>query len=362
MIDNTYYWYGVSMTVYIVTCWLFSAMRAFHTCQQPKKNRAYIWPDRKLQIIIYSMATLLLPYVFDPTSPSAWQLVKSYFPATYYFYCGVLMFMFFGTVKQRNRWKNISWVFAIFIIIAMTPLVINAWVPGEVLSAKGIEMQQWIVLAVSLLSIPYCLFSMWKVWGCIAEARDDNYSNPDDFPLAYAQRVWLSPVILTPFLWPAFLTDNPTVLAYLLLPLSVFNVILLLTVMPVWRRGVILSQNIDDETEADAETEVREHVLMEERMDEIAKKIEEYVDQQKGYLNPHLKIDQVVEYCATNRTYVSRTFKERFGGFFNYVNRLRLDHYERYMQQNKTATKDLAAQESGFSSYQAYYNASRRLQ
>ena len=69
-----------------------------------------------------------------------------------------------------------------------------------------------------------------------------------------------------------------------------------------------------------------------------------------------------MEYCATNRTYVSRTFKERFGGFFNYVNRLRLDHYERYMQQNKTATKDLAAQESGFSSYQAYYNASRRLQ
>jgi AraC-like DNA-binding protein len=350
------------MTVYIVTCWLFSAMRAFHTCQQPKKNRSYIWPDRKLQIIIYSMATLLLPYVFDPTSPSAWLLVKSYFPATYYFYCGVLMFMFFGTVKQRSRWKNISWVFAIFIIIAMTPLVINAWVPGEVLSAKGIEMQQWIVLAVSLLSIPYCLFSMWKVWGCIAEARDDNYSNPDDFPLAYAQRVWLSPLFLTPFLWPAFLTDNPTVLAYMLLPLSVFNVILLLTVMPVWRRGVILSQNIDDETEADAETEVREHVLMEERMDEIAKKIEEYVDEQKGYLNPHLKIDQVVEYCATNRTYVSRTFKERFGGFFNYVNRLRLDHYERYMQQNKTATKDLAAQESGFSSYQAYYNASRRLQ
>ena len=92
---------------------------------------------------------------------------------------------------------------------------------------------------------------MWKVWGCIAEARDDNYSNPDDFPLAYAQRVWLSPLFLTPFLWPAFLTDNPTVLAYMLLPLSVFNVILLLTVMPVWRRGVILSQNIDDETEAD---------------------------------------------------------------------------------------------------------------
>lgn len=362
MIDKTYYWYGIVMVVYILTCWFFSAMRAFHTCQQPKKNRSYIWPDRKLQIIIYLMATLLLPYVFDPTSPSAWMLVKSYFPATYYFYCGALLFMFFGTVKQRSRWKNISWVVSLFIIIAMTPLVINAWVPGEVLSEKGLQMQQWIVLGVSLLSIPYCALSMWKVWKCIVEARDNNYSNPDDFPLAYARRVWLAPLILTPFIWPGFITDNPMVMACVLLPLSVFNVILLLTVMPMWRRGIILSQSEESDAEADAETEVREHVLMEERMDEIAKKIEEYVEEQKGYLNPHLKIDQVVEYCATNRTYVSRTFKERFGGFFNYVNRLRLEHYEQYMQENRNTTKDIAAQKSGFSSYQAYYNASRRLQ
>lgn len=59
---------------------------------------------------------------------------------------------------------------------------------------------------------------------------------------------------------------------------------------------------------------------------------------------------------------LSLTFEERFGGFFNYVNSLRLDYYEQYMQQHPTTTKDIAAQESGFSSYQAYYNASRRLQ
>ena len=357
MIDNENYWYGIAMTVYILSCWFFSIMRFFHTCQQPKEHRSYIWPDRKLQIVIYMMSAFLLPYVWNPASPAAWLLVKTYFPATYYFYCGVLIFMFFGSVKQRNRWKSLSWLAAIIVIIAMAPLVINAWIPGGVLTEKGIEMQVWIVLGASVLMIPYCAFSMWQVWRCIVEARDDNYSNPDDFPLTYAERVWLSPLILTPFIWPAFLTDSPKVMVWMILPLSVFNIILLINVMPAWRRGIIMSHS----EESDAEVENHEHLLMEERMNQIAEKIEEFIKEKQGFLDPHLKMDQIVDYCGTNRTYVSRTFKERFGGFFNYVNQLRLEHYEQYIQEHKNTTKDIAAQESGFSSYQAYYKAAQRI-
>ncbi len=355
--NKEYYWYGVALVVYILSCWFFSIIRAFHTCQQPKSRRAYIWPDRKLQIIIFMMSAVLLPYVADPTSPAAWLLVKCYYPASYYFYCGVLLFMFFGSVKQWSRWKTVSWVVAILVIIALAPLAINAWMPGDVFSEKGLEIQVWIVWGVSLLTIPYCVFSMWKVWKCIVEARDENYSNPNDFPLAYAQRVWLSPLLLTFLVWPAFLTDSPAVMAWMQLPLSVFNVVLLLVVMPAWRRGVIFSQEEDTEPETDS----HENVLMEERMNQIAMKIEEYVKEKRGYLDPHLRMEQVVDYCCTNRTYVSRTFNERFGGFFNYVNQLRLKHYEQYMRQHKNCTKDYAAQESGFSSYQAYYKASQRL-
>ena len=60
MIDNEYYWYGIAMTIYLLSCWFFSIMRIFHTCQQPKERRAYIWPDRKLQAIIYLMSRYLL--------------------------------------------------------------------------------------------------------------------------------------------------------------------------------------------------------------------------------------------------------------------------------------------------------------
>lgn len=358
MINNEYYWYGISMACYILSCWFFSIMRIFHTCQQPKEHRSYIWPDRKLQAIIYMMATCMLPYVIDPTNNAAWLLAKCYYPTTYYFYCGVLFFMFFGSVKQRNKWKTLSWVAAIFVIIAMAPLVINALIPGGFLNEKGLELQMWLVKIVSLLMFPYCFFSMWKVWQCILESRDDNYSNLDDFPLAYAKRVWLSPILLTLFIWPAFLTDSPRVMAWMNLPLTIFNVVLLINVMPAWRRGIIMSHSEEIE---EYEEESHERLFMEERMNQIAEKIEEYIKEKQGYLDPHLKMDTIVEYCGTNRTYASRTLKERFGGFFNYVNQLRLEHYERYLQEHKNTTKEVAAQESGFSSYQAYYKAAQRL-
>ena len=347
------------MVCYIFSCWFFSIIRIFHTCRQPKEHRSYIWPDRKLQAIIYMMATCMLPYVFNPTNDAAWQLVKAYYPTTYYFYCGVLLFTFFGSVKQRNKWKTISWVAAIFVIIALAPLVINAWIPGGLLSVEGLTLQMWLVKVVSLLMIPYCIFAMWKVWQEILEARDDNYSNLDDFPLAYAQRVWLSPVILTPFLWPGLLTDSPRIMAWMNLLLTIFNIVLLINVMPAWRRGIIMSHSEDIEVEEEEET--HERLFMEERMNQIAEKIEEYIKEKQGYLDPHLKMDNIVEYCGTNRTYASRTLKERFGGFFNYVNQLRLEHYEQYLQEHNNTTKDIAAKESGFSSYQAYYKAAQRL-
>ena len=46
---NEVYYYGLAAMIYITTCWTFVTVRWFHTCQEPKERRSYIWPDRKLQ-------------------------------------------------------------------------------------------------------------------------------------------------------------------------------------------------------------------------------------------------------------------------------------------------------------------------
>ena len=351
-----HYYYGLAALMYLTTCWMFAAVRWWHTCKQPKSAQRYIWPDRKLQCLLYCCASVLLPYVYDPTNPMAWLLIKSYFPATYYFYCGVLLLCFFGTVKQWNKWKTVSWAAAIMVIGAMLVPVLNAWLPTSILSAEGLNVWQYVVMIESFVMVVYVMLAMWQVKRWMDEARDANYSNPDDFPADYASRVWLFPVILTPLVWPAYLLDSPRLMAIQNVLLAVSNVCLLITVMPVWRRKAILATpEADQSQESDDQTD-------DELIAQTALEIEAYVRDQQAYLNPHLKIDDVVSHCQLGRSYVSLTFSRRFKSFAYYVNSLRLAHFDQYVTDHPEETKESAALVSGYSSYNSYYRAKQKIE
>lgn len=352
-----YYYYGIAATACIVSFWIFAAVRWWHTCNTPKHLRQYIWPDRKLQIAFALIATVLLPYVIDPTSPSAWLLMKSYLLVCGYFYCAVLLLCFFGSVKQWNRWISISCIAAFIVLVPLVPMVLNAWIPGGILDPWGEKIISRLVVIVALLMMGFSALVMWRVWNWMIEISDNNFSNPDDFPLGYAKRVWFAPLIYSPILWPAFLLDSPAVMAVQNLLMAVMTTGLLITVLPVWRRMAIIREDNDKSEEADAVSDD----LSTERMNEIAQKIEEYVSEQQGYLDEHLKIEHVVRVCGYNRTYISHVFQDRFGGFYHYVNVLRLKHFDQYLKDHPEMTKDTAARASGFSSYQAYYRAKERI-
>ena len=359
ILSDDYYWYGLSALAYIVTCWVFAAVRHFHHCNTPKERRDYIWPDAKMQVRIYLCGTVLLPYVLNPQSEAAWLLMKSYFPCAYYFYCGSLLFCFFGSVRQWKMWKTYHLIAAIITIMAMTPFVVHAWWPGGILGQESIRFCSAVAVVVSILMMVYAGIAMWQVWQWMRLARDVNYSNPEDFPTEYAHRVWLSPIVLMPLLWPAYIFDSPMLMAVLCVPLSVFNVVLLLNVLPAWRRATILSDSVEDEM--DMETDVPAE-LVEERTSRIAAEIEDFINTESAYLDPHLKLEQVVERCSFSRKYVSQVLSERFGGFSGYVNGLRIAYYDHYRSQHPHSTEDAAAEASGFTSYNAYVKAKERLQ
>ena len=357
---NYCYLYGVSAAVYLTTCWVFAAVRWFHTCREPKEHHDYLFPDRKLLVVIYLCASVLLPYVLNPASPSAWMLWKSYFPGTYYFYGGALFFCFFGTVKRWERWRKTVHFASVITLAAMLPLVLNAWVPNGIMGADMTRIWYFVIAAVGVFMMGYCGVAMWQTLRWMRETRDENYSNPDDFPEMYARRVWLMPVWLTPLLWPGYLLDNPNVAAVCNIVLGLFNIILLLITMPPWRRMGVVSDP-EEETGEQEEDDWRDEQAV-ERAKKISEEIERFVKKGKGFLDPHLKIDNVVDHCSYSRTYVSHVFKTRYGGFSRYVNTLRLEYYDRYLAQHPAATKDTAAQESGFISYIAYYKVKERLE
>ena len=364
---NDIYWYGIAAAAYLTSCWVFAAIRWFHTCQAPKESHDFLWPDRRLLVIIYMVSVVLIPYVLNPTSPSAWTLWKSYFPGTYYFFGGALFFCFFGTIKRWEKWRVTVRTTAAITTVVMLPLAVDAWTSGSLMSRELSRLWQYAVTVLGIGMMIYSTLAVRQTILWMHESRDENYSNPDDFPMEFARRVWLLPIVMTLFVWPPFLLDSPKVMAVMNVLLSVFNIVMLIFVLPAWRRQSLVleeepseysesSDNIEDSDNSesmDAFAREREHKIVEE--------IEQYVRDKKGYLDAHLKLENVVEHCSYSRSYVSNVFQKHFNGFSRYVNLLRLEHYDRYMAEHPNATKDTAAQESGFTSYNSYYKAKERL-
>ena len=97
------------------------------------------------------------------------------------------------------------------------------------------------------------------------------------------------------------------------------------------------------------------------RRKEILAAIRAVVEEQNGCLDAHLTLQDVADRSGYNRSYVSTIIKEEFGGFFVYVNHLRLAHVEAYLQQHASATLQEAVLESGFNSRQAYYSVKKKI-
>lgn len=380
MFSQTELIYSIACTAYVVTCLMFAAVRWFHVCPGAKENKSYYHPDRKLLTLFYAVPIILLPYVLNPASHASWLLVKGYYPLTHFFYCAVLLFNYFGKVRQWRRWLSSGIAASVLVSIAAALLLAVSLMPECKINEAWEHTLNSIIIAVGLLMTIYCGVAVRQVWQWIHEYSTDNFSNIDDFPLPYARGVIVIPIIHALLIWPMVLLDSPKWLAIMQLLLAVFNIFFLITALPSKRKGNPLEQMIEDNREADNE-EVLEQTLpteehpeiieqrpKERQMDipeqtcqKIADGIEKALVRQRLYLNPNLRLKEVVDVCGYSQAYVSRVLREQYGGFFDYVNILRCRHVDEYIARHPEVTKEEAIIKSGFKDRQNYYRIKKHL-
>ena len=380
MFSQTELIYSIACTAYVVTCLMFAAVRWFHVCPGAKENKSYYHPDRKLLTLFYAVPIILLPYVLNPASHASWLLVKGYYPLTHFFYCAVLLFNYFGKVRQWRRWLSSGIAASVLVSIAAALLLAVSLMPECKITEAWEHTLNYMIIAVGLLMTIYCGVAIWQVWQWIHEYSTDNFSNIDDFPLPYARGVIVIPIIHALLIWPMVLLDSPKWLAIMQLLLAVFNIFFLISALPSKRKGNPLEQMIEDNREADNE-EVLEQTLpteehpeiieqrpKERQMDipeqtrqKIADGIEKALVRQRLYLNPNLRLKEVVDVCGYSQAYVSRVLREQYGGFFDYVNILRCRHVDEYIARHPEVTKEEAIIKSGFKDRQNYYRIKKHL-
>ncbi len=92
----------------------------------------------------------------------------------------------------------------------------------------------------------------------------------------------------------------------------------------------------------------------------LIKTIRVEVEERQAFLDPSLTLASLAERCRTNRTYVSSALMD-LGGFFYYVNHLRLSYAASWRKKHSDSTLEEVALASGFNSRQTFYNVRRQL-
>lgn len=382
------HYYSLAALAFILSGLFFAAVRWFHVCRPYQQDPSYYFPARPLLTVFFILPAITFPYVLWPGDSDAWLLMKSYFPLTHMYICAVLMFNYFGSVKHWNKWKRSAIFMAVPLILLLVFLLFNALTHYYSWGGRSQQALVIVTIGMGIIASVFSFVSLWKVMSWLRQLKaGDFFSNPDDFPAAYAQKILFAPVFEFFVVWAVFFADSKKVMALMHLVFMVFNIWFLLTVLHSKREKTPTSWMTDEEPSDSAlslekqqqepsEYQVANQELQQEssyvneqggtglpdeKVASIMKEIRAFVEEGRQYLNPHLTIADVASHCGYGRTYVSRVLANEMGGFFRYVNTLRLQHAQTYREEHPNATQEEVAVASGFSSRQAFYAVRRRM-
>ncbi|MBR5686334.1 MAG: hypothetical protein IKX36_00055 [Prevotella sp.] len=358
----------------------FSVVRWFHVCVPYQEQPNYYYPARLMLTAFFMLPVLTFPYALDPSDADAWLLMKGFFPLTHMYVCAVLIFNYFGTVKSWNKWKRWARLMAVPIILLLLVLFLNAVLKGYSLSGAKQQVLFWAIIVVGACASIFCLYSIKVLVSWLHQFKESDYlSNPEDFPTVYAKKVVIVPIVEFFLVWGIFFFDSKKAMIVLNVIYTVMGIVFLLSVLHTQRKRSPSSWlDVEEETTTGNDAPLADIVetpdgnetpsieqstsgLSEEKVSVIVGEIKAFVEGEKQFLNPHLSIVEVAEHCGYGRTYVSKVLSNEFGGFFRYVNSLRLEYAKKYRDEHPYATQDEVATASGFSSRQTFYTVRRRM-
>jgi AraC-like DNA-binding protein len=386
MFSQTELIYSIACTAYVVTSLMFAAVRWFHVCPTTRKQKDYYYPARRVVTLFYLTGIVLVPYILAPQSSEAWLLAKGYLPLANFYFCAVLMLTYFGKMKHWSRWRWPGRVATALTYGSLSVLLAVALWPGYHISEATERILTMMVIAVGLLMTLHCILAMRQVWLWIREFSYDNYSNPDDFPKRYAQRILFVPIIEAVLIVPMIVLDSPAYVAAVYMLLSVFNVAFLISILAPKRENdplaQILEDSVEDEIEDSTEGEVgncppqpaympsveqpkqqkrKPRAIPEQTRQKIIDGIEDALTRRRLFLNPNLSLKDIAEVCGYGQTYVSSVFNAKYGGFYDHINMLRIRYADEYMRSHPDITKEEAICQSGFADRQSYYRIRKHL-
>ena len=348
------YFCGLAAIVFINTGVMAAAVRWFHMCQPYDRNPRYYYPGRPYVVSIYLSFLIVLPYVLQPDCPDAWFLVRLYFlPATLYQFT-ILLFAYFGTIMQWKRWRVPIFVIGFPVVAALVVALVLTLIPGT----QSGRLSDVVLYVLGAVVTGVCLTAIWVVLNWAGQFDEDDFSNSADYPVRFARRGVTMILVDMALCWAGALAGSRALMAVVMLLLSASSMVFIIAALRPHRYRQVEAE--EPATESDTST-VYNRAIPDKKREEILQAIRIVVEEQEGFLDPHLTLQDVADRSGYNRSYISGLIKAEWGGFFAYVNRLRLAHVEAWLKEHPAGMLKEALEESGFNSRQTYYSVKDRL-
>lgn len=352
--------FSVSLAVYVAVCVVVGVVRWGHKCAPYDKHLDYYYPGWRTLALSALSNLSLFPAVFLPGETDAVLQIRMTLILSSPFLCSALIFSYFGRVLKVSWWRKpiyvLSGTYSMMSFIALVCTLL----PGT--QMQGSFLHGYFILGgtLALIYLLGLVLALRMIIRQLGRFSEESFSNPDDFPEQYAKSLIYIPFLHLVMSWSTTFNGNILAMSLGLFMLSVITVVILLGALSPHRAVEI--ERVEKELSADKEESPLEmESLPQERKEEILRLIRNRVEEEQAYLDSHLTLGKLSQDCGCNRTYVSSVLNENLGGFFNYVNRCRLQHAEAYKQENPKADVDELAMACGFNSRQSYYNARKRL-
>ena len=352
--------FSVSLAVYVAVCVVVGVVRWGHKCAPYDKHLDYYYPGWRTLALSALSNLSLFPAVFLPGETDAVLQIRMTLILSSPFLCSALIFSYFGRVLKVSWWRKpiyvLSGTYSMMSFIALVCTLL----PGT--QMQGSFLHGYFILGgtLALIYLLGLVLALRMIIRQLGRFSEESFSNPDDFPEQYAKSLIYIPFLHLVMSWSTTFNGNILAMSLGLFMLSVITVVILLGALSPHRAVEI--ERVEKELSADKEESPLEmESLPQERQEEILRLIRHRVEEEQAYLDSHLTLGKLSQDCGCNRTYVSSVLNENLGGFFNYVNRCRLQHAEAYKQENPKADVDELAMACGFNSRQSYYNARKRL-
>lgn len=348
--------YGGLCWTLIVVSVVCAVFRWGHLCHPYHLEADYYYPARRYVCAFYLLQLLALPFVVRPSEPHTLLYTRCVELVLTTTLLPLILNRFFRP-KARLCFPR---AFAFYLLpLAAFGLVgvVTLFRPDNLfLSAHSVFL--WVVGAVAgVMCVVLLNFTVW-LWRAISRYHRAEYSNEDDFPYRFAQKVLFSPWVVVAGCWAVFGMGSRPVMGVLWALLCVLSVYYGVTILHPQRKGVANAEG--------AETEIMEEVLAEEEPTEAEPALNEDVCRRvfaivrRRYLEPHLmRRDIIAEFDYGERTMAGAVISHY--GFYDMVNTLRLAHARRYAEAHPNETKESVAVSSGFKDRFAMRHAARRI-